>query len=64
MSDTRRTEGVAVKSSLSEPASRFAAASCLQSNVLLQGRSSVAIQHNGTIYRLQATKLGKLILTK
>ena len=37
---------------------------CLQSNALLQGHSSVSIQHNGAIYRLQATKLGKLILTK
>ncbi len=37
---------------------------CLQSNALLQGHSSVSIQHNGSIYRLQATKLGKLILTK
>jgi hemin uptake protein HemP len=31
---------------------------------LLQGHKSVAITHNGTIYRLQATRLGKLILTK
>ena len=40
------------------------AGSCLQSQSLLQGKSSVAIQHNGTVYRLQATKMGKLILTK
>lgn len=31
---------------------------------LLQGRKSVTILHNGMPYRLQATKLGKLILTK
>jgi hemin uptake protein HemP len=31
---------------------------------LFQGQKSIAIEHNGTIYRLQATKLGKLILTK
>ncbi|KAF1020919.1 MAG: hypothetical protein GAK30_02198 [Paracidovorax wautersii] len=31
---------------------------------LLQGQKAVQIQHNGAIYRLQATKLGKLILTK
>lgn len=37
---------------------------CLQSHVLLNGQSCVSIQHNGTVYRLQATKLGKLILTK
>ena len=31
---------------------------------LLQGQKTVQIQHNGSVYRLQATKLGKLILTK
>ena len=34
------------------------------SESLLRGQKSVAIQHNGSVYRLQATKLGKLILTK
>ena len=36
----------------------------LASQQLLQGRSVVAIAHNGTVYRLQATRQGKLILTK
>lgn len=36
----------------------------LRSELLLRGNKSVAIVHNGSIYRLQATKLGKLILTK
>ncbi len=36
----------------------------VQSESLLRGQKSVAIQHNGLVYRLQATKLGKLILTK
>ena len=31
---------------------------------LFRGQKSVVIEHNGAIYRLQATKLGKLILTK
>ncbi|ROR23155.1 hemin uptake protein hemP [Comamonas sp. BIGb0124] len=31
---------------------------------LLQGQKAVQIHHNGSVYRLQATKLGKLILTK
>ncbi len=43
---------------------RRAAPPYLQSDALLQGQNSVSIQHNGAIYRLQATKLGKLILTK
>ena len=39
-------------------------ATTLDSIDLLQGQKSISIQHNGSIYRLQATKLGKLILTK
>ena len=34
------------------------------SDDLLQGRRAIEISHNGAVYRLQATKLGKLILTK
>lgn len=36
----------------------------LDSTELLQGQKTVSIVHNGATYRLQATKLGKLILTK
>jgi hemin uptake protein HemP len=36
----------------------------LSSEALLQGRRIVEIRHNGEVYRLQATRLGKLILTK
>lgn len=36
----------------------------LASESLLQGRRLVEILHNGEVYRLQATRLGKLILTK
>ncbi|MBA2963370.1 MULTISPECIES: hemin uptake protein HemP [Ramlibacter] len=36
----------------------------LDSTTLLRGGRSVEIRHNGEIYRLQATRLGKLILTK
>lgn len=36
----------------------------MDSTDLLQGRKCVTIVHNGMPYRLQATKLGKLILTK
>ncbi|MEO7548362.1 MAG: hemin uptake protein HemP [Ramlibacter sp.] len=36
----------------------------LPSADLLQGSRSVEINHNGAVYRLQATRLGKLILTK
>ena len=37
---------------------------CLDSQVLLRGNNSVEITHRGTVYRLQATRQGKLILTK
>ncbi|SDM56417.1 Hemin uptake protein hemP [Oryzisolibacter propanilivorax] len=36
----------------------------VDSTALLQGNKAVTIVHNGSLYRLQATKLGKLILTK
>jgi hemin uptake protein HemP len=36
----------------------------LDSASLLRGGRSVEIRHNGEVYRLQATRLGKLILTK
>ncbi len=36
----------------------------VDSSALLRGQKAVAISHNGSVYRLQATKLGKLILTK
>ena len=36
----------------------------LESTELLKGSKAVGILHNGSLYRLQATKLGKLILTK
>ncbi|RZL95969.1 MAG: hemin uptake protein HemP [Variovorax sp.] len=36
----------------------------VESAALLQGNKTVGILHNGSLYRLQATKLGKLILTK
>ena len=31
---------------------------------ILRGHKAVEISHNGNIYKLQATRLGKLILTK
>ncbi len=37
---------------------------CLDSDEILRGQKTVEIRHNGSTYRLQATRLGKLILTK
>ncbi|MBX9873155.1 MAG: hemin uptake protein HemP [Burkholderiaceae bacterium] len=36
----------------------------LDSQALFQGGRAVSIRHNGEVYRLQATRQGKLILTK
>jgi hemin uptake protein HemP len=36
----------------------------IDSTALLQGGRAVTINHNGELYRLQATRQGKLILTK
>ena len=36
----------------------------VESERLFQGQRTVAISHNGEIYRLHCTRLGKLILTK
>lgn len=41
-----------------------AAGSALESAEILRGQKAVEIKHNGLTYRLQATRLGKLILTK
>ncbi len=39
-------------------------AGLVESAELLKGQKTVGIMHDGSLYRLQATKLGKLILTK
>ena len=36
----------------------------IKSGDLFKGQKAVGIEHNGSLYRLQTTKLGKLILTK
>lgn len=36
----------------------------LDTRALLAGRKAVTLVHNGIAYRLQATRMGKLILTK
>lgn len=55
-------------SSASEPSSRqrtqVTVSAIVQSEDLLKGQRALEIRHNGMLYRLQATKLGKLILTK
>lgn len=45
-------------------ASATGATPVLSSQSVLQGRTQVVIEHNGSVYRLQTTRQGKLILTK
>ena len=46
------------------PSNPAGALTAVQSTDLFKGHKWVVIEHNGTSYRLQTTKLGKLILTK
>ncbi|MES2510815.1 MAG: hemin uptake protein HemP [Pseudomonadota bacterium] len=48
----------------SSPTMQASAQTCVDSNQILKGQKAVEISHNGSTYRLQATRLGKLILTK
>ena len=50
--------------SLPAPTQPEAIQASLSSYEILRGQKAVDIQHNGAIYKLQATRLGKLILTK
>lgn len=49
---------------LSLPAKPATAQPGVSSNEILRGQKTVEINHNGLTYKLQATRLGKLILTK
>ena len=54
----------AANTSPSSPQTTGARSGCVDSTDLLRGEKTVEISHNGSTYRLQATRLGKLILTK
>ena len=46
------------------PGAGYSRPPLLDSRELLKGGRLVEIHHNGELYRLQATRTGKLILTK
>jgi len=60
----RATPGEAPPRTIGDTSARDPAGPMLDSQALLQGHGSVTIRHHGVVYRLQATRLGKLILTK
>ena len=49
---------------LSLPSKPAMQPSGVNSHEILRGQKAVEINHNGSTYKLQATRLGKLILTK
>lgn len=57
-------EGAATATGHPAPAAPGRTSPVIDSAALLQGGKSVTIRHNGELYRLQATRQGKLILTK
>ncbi|ADV00256.1 hemin uptake protein HemP [Alicycliphilus denitrificans] len=59
-----RNTGNAAVGYFNSPADMHAGGMAVDSKTLLRGHKAVTIVHNGASYRLQATKLGKLILTK
>jgi hemin uptake protein HemP len=61
-SNTAQPSGASISDQLKESFNRQVSA--WPSEALLGGQKTVAIAHNGSLYKLQATKLGKLILTK
>ncbi len=48
----------------SGPQASGQAPAAVDSTDILRGQKAVDISHNGALYRLQTTRLGKLILTK
>ena len=56
--------GMPVPASDASPAASGNPFPVLDSADILRGQKTIAIHHNGATYRLQATRLGKLILTK
>jgi hemin uptake protein HemP len=57
-----RTAGMSTAASIDALSGKLP--SCMNSTDILRGQKAVEITHNGSVYRLQATRLGKLILTK
>jgi hemin uptake protein HemP len=65
MSESKLSSGAGGASRLGpEPGPAETRPQPLNSELLLRGRRLVEIEHKGEVYRLQATRLGKLILTK
>lgn len=60
----RQNAGTASSPRAPDPVEEATLAPTMTSDSLLRGHKAVAISHNGSVYRLQATRQGKLILTK
>ena len=64
LDDPRQTCTPILRTDPASPPACQAAQAALDSQLLLRGSKAVVIRHNGEFYRLQATRQGKLILTK
>ncbi|MBC3806849.1 hemin uptake protein HemP [Undibacterium seohonense] len=53
-----------VSPALLKPANKQIAPLRISSQDILQGQPEIEIEHQGMLYRLRCTSLGKLILTK
>ena len=62
--NTLHSLGLPIRDTTETAENRAQPLAWMHSADLLRGQKTVAIAHNGSIYRLQATRLGKLILTK
>ena len=62
--NTSHSLGLPICNTTETAENRAQPSACMHSSDLLRGQKTVEIAHNGSIYRLQATRLGKLILTK
>ena len=62
--NTSHSLGLPTRDSTEKAEKRAQPSACMHSTDLLRGQKAVEIVHNGSVYRLQATRLGKLILTK
>ena len=62
--NTSHSLGLPARNTVEKTENWAQSSACMHSADLLRGQKTVEIVHNGSVYRLQATRLGKLILTK
>ena len=64
LSELPAAGGKTIPTELAKRPCQLDSAGTMESYELLRGHQAVTIHHQGLTYRLQATRLGKLLLTK